>query len=394
LRQAASQSTIAERQEALRALLSQPILPASGSTAEAYRLVWRHADHLRHWLTRMTGWTLVLQGELARLRKSPGIVDDCTRAARDGTSGSRLTRQRYALLCLLLAVLESEERQTTLGQIAERTALLADGDARLRELGFQFDLTSQDCRRDMVCAIHLLVEIGILSRDDGDDQEFIKGTGDALYRIHRPVLAALLCVSRPPSTLPLMDWNERLTALHARELPDSDDARNRQLRHQLVRRLLEQPVLYFDQLSEQEMVYLVNQRSYLLGEIEAATALVPEIRQEGIALLDAEGGLSDIALPEAGTLGHATLLLAEWFAQELRADEHVRLEFGRINERMARLADEHRERWKRGVDQPAVRQAIMNEALFRLEGLGLIEVRRGCILPRPAIARYALKEPA
>jgi uncharacterized protein (TIGR02678 family) len=337
----------------------------------------------------MTGWTLVLQGELARLRKTPNACEDSTRAACDGND-QPLTRRRYALVCLLLAVLEGEERQTTLRQIAQRTALLAGSDPRLRELGFQFDLASQDCRRDVVCGIHLLVKLGVMSRDDGDDQEFIRGTGDALYRVHRPMLASLLCVSRTPSTLAAAHWPDRLTALHERELPDSDEARNRQLRHQIVRRLLEQPVLYFDQLSEQEFAYLMNQRAYLLGEIEAATGLLPEIRLEGIALLDDGGDLSDVGLPEAGTLGHATLVLAEWLTGQLRkGTPHI--ELLAIDEQMAEFAAEHHAIWKRGVEQPAIRHGLLRDVLHRLEALGLIELRHGQVLARPAIARYALK---
>ncbi|HEX4131387.1 MAG TPA: TIGR02678 family protein [Pirellulales bacterium] len=401
LRQAASESELVERQAALRALLRQPILPAVGETADDYRLVWRHAEALRLWLMRMTGWTLALHGELARLRKTPQVCEDVTRAARDA-NGQPLTRRRYALLCLLLAVLEGEDRQTTLSQVAERIALVAGGTERLRNLGFQFDLISQDCRRDLVCTIQLLVEVGVMSRDDGDDQEFIRGSGDALYRIHRPMLASMLCVSRGPSTLPPLEWPERLMTLHECDMPDSDEAQNRYLRHRLITRLLEQPVVYFDQLTERELAYLTNQRNYLLREIEAATGLVPEIRREGIALLDKIGDLSDISLPEAGTLGHATLLLAEWLAAKLRsaASDSAASAVGSgieptaVEERMVELAMEHREHWKRGVEQPSVRQAILREALDRLEALGLIEIRRGRIVPRPAIARYALENAA
>lgn len=401
LRQAASESEIIERQAALCALLRRPILPAVGETADDYRLVWRHADALRLWLTRMTGWTLALHGELARLRKTPQVCEDVTRSARDA-NGQPLTRRRYALLCLLLAVLEGEDRQTTLSQVAERIALLAGSTERLRDLGFQFDLISQDCRRDLVCTIQLLVSVGVMSRDDGDDQEFVRGTGDALYRIHRPMLASMQCVSRGPSTLPPMEWSERLAALHECDMPDSDEAQNRHLRHRLVTRLIEQSVVYFDQLTERELVYLTNQRNYLLREIESATGLVPEIRREGIALLDEVGDLSDISLPEAGTSGHATLLLAEWLATKLRSATSESaagalasgIDLAVVEERMAELAMKHREHWKRGVEQPSVRQAILREALDRLEALGLIEIRRGRVVPRPAIARYALENAA
>jgi uncharacterized protein (TIGR02678 family) len=368
-----------------------PILPASGPQAETYRLVWRHAGFLREWLARMAGWTLVLQADLARLRKVPAALDDATRAAIDRTSEQPLTRPRYALLCLVLAVLENEDRQTTLELVARKTQLLAAADVRLKENGFDFDLTNQDSRRDMVCVIRLLESLHVMSRDDGDDQQFILGTGDALYRIDRPVLASLLCVSRPPSTLAAIEWSDRLAALHETELPDSDEARNRHIRHQLVRRLLDDPVVYFDQLTEAELEYLTSQRGYLLGEITRATGLEPEIRSEGIALLDPQGDLTDTGLPEAGTRGHATLLMAEWFAARLRAGNNGGVTWSEIDEKMAALAAEYGGRWRKGIGQAAARESLARDVVHRLECLGLLTIRRGEIVPRPAIARYAIE---
>jgi uncharacterized protein (TIGR02678 family) len=390
LRDAAQQLEWEEKQRALRTLLMQPILPAAGHTADAYRLVWRHAAYLRDWLTRMAGWTLVLQGDLARLRKTPEALDDCTRGAVEPSSQQALTRRRYGLLCVVLAVLESEERQTTLGQIAERTQLLAGADRRLQAMGFDFDLKDQDSRRDLVCVIRFLASLQALSRDDGDDQQFIHRTGDALYRIHRPVLASLLCVRRPPSILPPMPWEDRLPAVHQTDLPDSDEAQNRELRHRVVRRLLDQPVLYFDELTEHEMAYLANQRSYLLGEIIDATGLVPEIRKEGIALLDPIGDCSDMVLPEAGTRGHATLLVAQWLAERQRSGLALAATWTEVDGYMEHLAREHAGHWRRGVDQPAVRQALGRDVIFQLEALGLVEASSAGVRPRAAIARYAL----
>jgi uncharacterized protein (TIGR02678 family) len=390
LRAAEEQVESDERQAAMRALLMHPILPAIGPHAEYYRLVWRHAGYLRDWLMRMAGWTLVLQGDLARLRKVPAAFDDSTHAAIDRTSEQPLTRARYALLCLVLSVLENEDRQTTLQQIARRTQLLASGDERLKQFGFAFDLTSQDSRRDMVCAIRLLESLGVMSRDDGDDQQFIMGSGDALYRIDRPVLASLLCVSRPPSTLSKMQWSDRLAAIHETELPDSDEARNRHIRHQLVRRLLDDPVLYFDQLTEPELDYLTSQRGHLLGEITRATGLEPELRREGIAMLDPVGDLTDTGLPEAGTRGHATLLMAEWLAARLRAGENGSVTWAEVDEHMAALTAQHGDRWRKGIDQLAARESLARDVVYRLEALGLLSIRRGEIVPRPAIARYAI----
>jgi uncharacterized protein (TIGR02678 family) len=187
-----------------------------------------------------------------------------------------------------------------------------------------------------------------------------------------------------------LSWKERLSALHETEMPDSDDVRNRQIRHQLVRRLLDNPVLYFDLLTEQELDYLTSQRSYLLNEIASETGLVPEVRKEGIALLDPEGDLTDTGLPETGTRGHATLLMAEWLANRLRSGAEPGVSWSELHARMAELTVEHAGRWRRGIEQPAARQSLAYDVIARLEALGLLEIRGDQILPRPAIARYAI----
>lgn len=390
LRDATSLGQIEERQLALRTLLMHPILPAREPRAEAFRLVRRHAGELRDWLARMAGWTLVIQTDLLRLRKTPAALDDSTRPALDPASEAPFTKFRYALLCLTVAVLENEDRQTTLELLAHRTQMLADADPRLAASGFELDLTSQSCRRDLVCVIRLLESLGVLSRDDGDDQQFIAGTGDALYRVERPPLAAMLCVSRPPCMLSGMSWADRLAALHETEQPDTDEVHNLQLRHHLVRRLLDEPVLYLDQLTQQQADYLANQRSYILGEVARATGLEPEIRREGIALLDPHGDASDTGLPESGTRGHATLLMAEWFAERLRSGHAQGASWDDIDRHFVELAAAHAAHWRRGVDQPAARESLAREVMFRLESLGLVALRRGQLWPLPAVARFAL----
>ena len=50
--------------------------------------------------------------------------------------------------------------------------------------------------------------------------------------------------------MPAGGFEERLAELNAEVLPDSDELRNRALRHTLTRRLLDDPVLYLDGLSD------------------------------------------------------------------------------------------------------------------------------------------------
>ena len=90
-----------EREQALRTLLTRPLL-AAGDPALA--LVRRHAEYLREWFARETGWWLTVERGCARLYKRPVALDDATR----GQPG--FDRDRYVLLCLACAVLERSAR--------------------------------------------------------------------------------------------------------------------------------------------------------------------------------------------------------------------------------------------------------------------------------------------
>ena len=100
------QATLYERQRALRALLQCPLLSADDSHTTEFGLVRRHATWLRDWFARNLDWKLQVDGETARLRKTPADLADDTRPARDSKSAAPFTRRRYVILCLALAVLE------------------------------------------------------------------------------------------------------------------------------------------------------------------------------------------------------------------------------------------------------------------------------------------------
>ena len=96
---------------------------------------------------------------------------------------------------------------------------------------------------------------------------------------------------------------------------DSDEGRRTALRHQLARRLLDDPVVYIDTLDPETRAYFVNQRGAMAARLCDAAGLVAEQRAEGLALVDETGVLTDVAMPAEGTDAHATLLVAEYLGR-------------------------------------------------------------------------------
>jgi uncharacterized protein (TIGR02678 family) len=374
-----------ERQDAMRALLMSPLMTAAHP---AFGAVRRHAQALRDWFSQAAGWVLQVEMDCARLYKRPAALDDATRGAPG------FDRRRYVLFCLACATLERADPQITLRALGEKLLALA-ADPELAARGFTFLLESQHERRELVLICRHLLALGVLQRFAGDEDAFVSHAGDALYDVQRRVLAGLMAGARGPST-----WapdtapatlEARLAALTEEFVPDSEEGRRTAMRHHLARRLLDDPVLYFDDLDGAPALraYFQNQRGALAARLCEATGLAPEQRAEGLALVDEAGELTDIQMPAAGTASHVTLLVAEFLAGAgpgtAVADEAVR-EFIRA------AAQQFGRYWNKAARAPGAEADLARDALARLAALSLIRRDAGSdgIRALPALARFSL----
>lgn len=381
---------VEERRRALRALLRHPLLTASGPDETGFRLVRKHGGWLREWFATETGWSLFVDTELARLRKVPASNGDPTRPATSGAPTQPrvpFSRRRYVLACLALAALERAEAQVTLGWLAERILTLV-GDPQLAAAGIVFTLTERDERADLVAVARLLLAYGVLRRVAGDEQAYVNASGDALYDVNRRTLAALLAAGRGPSTVDVSGFDDRLAALTEPVVAMTDEARNRAIRHSLARRLLDDPVVYYVDLSEAERAYLASQRVFVLRRLTEATGLVAEVRAEGMALADLGGDVTDLRMPDEGTEGHATLLVADYL---VRRGEPVPL--GELAAQVARYAVEFRSYWRKAATEPGGEMVLTRTAVDRLAALWLVKVHDGVVEPLPALSRYRYAAP-
>ncbi|MFB9836690.1 TIGR02678 family protein [Actinoallomurus acaciae] len=376
-----SDEDVSRRRAALRALLRRPLLTTE-SDPEDVVLVRRHQVELRDWLSRETGWRLQVDAETARLFKTAPTLDDGTHPAR-GKAGEPFGRRRYVVLCLALAALERSDAQTTLGRLAEEVLNAAAEPG----LAFPFTLDSRAERSDLVAVVRLLLGWGVLRRVSGDEESYLSTTGDVLYDVRRVVLASLLTGVRGPSTVTAAGFEDRLAELTDEPVPDTDDLRNRALRRGLTRRLLEDPVVYYDDLDDAERAYLTSQRVAITRRIEEATGLVAEVRAEGVAMVDPDDELTDVRMPEQRTDGHVTLLIAEYLSGRAGAGRDELVAFVRD------AAVRHKSYWRKGVTEPGAAAELLDIALGKLTALRLVEVLPDGVRARPAIARYAVEEP-
>ena len=373
---------------ALRALLMSPLMTTQHVEFAAVR---RHADALRTWFAREAGWPLHIERDCARLFKRPADLEDATRGL------PLYERRRYALLCLACAVLERSDPQITLRLLGERLLSLA-AEPSLAALGFAFALQAQHERRELVAVCRSLLEFGVLERVAGDEEAFVRSGADsgeamhdALYDVHRRVLAGLLAAVRGPSTWAAeeapVSIDERLQSLVAEHVPDSDEGHRTALRHHLSRRLLDDPVIYSETLPDELRAYFTNQRGPMANRLCEATGLSAEQRAEGLALVDDSGLLTDVAMPAEGTEAHVTLLVAEHLASQTGAVQEAAVAafVAGVRERYGRY-------WRKSARETGSEHELAAIALERLHKLQLILRVEDTARALPALSRFSVGE--
>ncbi len=384
-----------ERRQAVGLLLASPFVTDDGPEVAAFALVRRHADALREWFRHHLGYRLVVDHEFARLyKRSPpsaeGRWEDRPRGASWGAAQRPFDRRRYAILCLVLAALEKVETdQTILSELAVAVRDLATDTEGVTPL----DLEQPGERRRFVDALLLLVDYGILARTDGNEGGYVRqGKGDALYDIDSRRLTQMLASPMPPSL-----------AEHPRDLAEESyaptpDGKNDRLRHRLMRHMVEQPVLYFDSLDEDERGYFNAVRPRLIDQIETWTPLTVEVRREGVVTIDDSGRCSDLRFPGQRHVDHAALLIADALARRCGKPSATapaeRLIVARADllQAAVRLLQTHS--WRAAYRDDASGATLLDDALSVLADLGLVRRHSEGVEPLPALFRFRYVEPS
>lgn len=371
----------AERARALRYLLAHPLTLAATNPDE-FKTIARHRDWLTTWFADHPAWKLAFdaQGGFARLHKIPS-GHDSTRAALP-VGRADFDRRRYTLFCLALAAFDEVGAQTTLANLARRVTELAAEDTAL----LPFDSTSGSERRAFVDALRLLIELGVLRVREGDAERYAQAReSDALFDINERLLSHLIAAPVPPAFANGPDQ------LLDEPWPDTDEGQRMRARNEVFRRLLDDPVLYFDELDTGAFAWLDRSRGWIYGVLENDAGFTVERRKEGLAAVDRSGITSDTSFPDGGsTAKHAAILLAE---QLVRLHKRGTVLVARA-EAIAitrKLQTDFGQSCKWSKLYPADEDGCLRltiDAMRLLEGFGLVTELPDGWKARPAIARF------
>jgi uncharacterized protein (TIGR02678 family) len=280
----------AETAAALRLLTVRPWLLAERDS-EAIAAIRRNLPAIRDALGRL-GWVLVMERDFVRLRKSPPV-------RRLAWSAEGPTPQQASWFFLLVAAAESVGPRVGLANLvtAARAAAAEAG------LPVTNDLTE---RRAIVSALRMLDERGVVVQVDGDLEGFVKDeNAPVLLAVHHTRLAHVIAHYAPS------DPNDDPDAWISQLERESDPARR------MRRKLIEDTVVYVDDLDEAEADWLSRRVRDDAGPLAIAFGLHLERRAEGAALVVPDDAfrypheLGPTPFPAPATVPHATLLLCE-----------------------------------------------------------------------------------
>lgn len=371
---------------AIRHLLGHP-LTLSADAPETYASIVRYRELLVEWFGEAAGWKLAVEPSagFARLHKVPARQSSSRPAQPRGRPA--FDRRRYVLLCLTLAALDETPSQITLARLAKQVEELSVEDERPSLP--RFDPTSFAERRAFVDALRLLTNLGVLHQRDGDAERYARSRseGDALYDVNDRLLGHLISAPVPPSLAP--DASHLLDE----PWPETEEGERQRARLHVMRRLLDEPAVCYDELEPRAFEYLDHARARVYRLLEDDAGFTVERRKEGLAVVDPGGVATDTLFPEGGsTLKHAALLLSAQLLRLCRRgstpvahEEVVRL-VGQLQEEYAEISN-----WSQEYPPTAEgARRLATDALELLEGFGLV-ARAGdaAWVARPPIARFA-----
>ncbi|QUQ64573.1 DUF2398 family protein [Kutzneria sp. CA-103260] len=284
----------AERQRAFTSLLRSPVLDRH-SHPEVWPLVRVHRATLGEWFAQRLGYRLVVTDSAARLFRLP--VDGVVLAPRRFRPPAR----RVLVLAVLgAAAAEDAEDITTTQDLSDRVRVLSTHD----DVGLApYDPDRFAERMLFVKAIHLLVSVGALRPTGGDDEEQREGWAhrrDAIggaYEVRRELL------------LRLVDPTSLRVALADGQ--DDGPVHESSARIGLMRKLVELPVVLYEDLTDAERLYLTGQRNRVLAWCAEMTGWAVEQRAEGMALIAVDEADTDLPFPRLRAADFAALMVLD-----------------------------------------------------------------------------------
>lgn len=379
-----------EVQRASQALLNRPWITKERDP-ELFQWVKNHHETLRDWFHEQAGFSLILTRHFAKLEKIPGSYQpwmkiDSFRSPRD-----------YALFTYGLWYLEGkgEGEQFLLSEMVETIR------EHLLSFDVSLDWNMYEHRLSMARALKKLRELEVLLAVEGEEADWAR-EGDERNVLYESSPLARYVLRRFPKELMAYTSIDELIAPEQPEGLEASEsyatqAQVRAKRQKIFRRLLQEPVVYDWQWTEEERRYVQTQRSWLLHQLSERLHLEGRRFREGLLfvwpeltgemdLFPALSASSDLLLLLAGEVRRLYGMDPSLFERDEWGNWVLtRAEFEGI---LQKLKEHHGDYWSKGHrDQTSA--ALAEELLALMEEWNLgARVGEHRVKLYPALARW------
>lgn len=391
------------RGAAIRALLASPLL-LRRRDEELFRDVAAHRTELAQWFEHNLGWRLHVdvRDGIARLHKRTGTPDP-HRGLRRRRAGKRpFDAFRYQLLALVCA--EFLRRQLmTLGDLGDALARICGSDEALR----RFNVARHADRSAFVDVLLWLIDVGAVQVTAGDVDGFSTDKDvDAVLVADTKLIPLLLSSDTAPSRIEANtseEWIRQLTAeprygTAATDFENTDrEQRNRWARHQVIRRLIDDPAVELEELPEgvREYLFSPSGREKAVSALEEAGLTVERHADVWIGV-DPDGESTGATFGSTGvgrastTEQAAAIVLNHLLGAGADGQRQLlRRSLASLSQVMTEHLDEN-PGWARAFRSHGGADALLADAIDLLEEFGLVRREDDEVVPRPAAARFTV----
>jgi hypothetical protein len=329
---------------------------------DVFLLVRRHSAELKRRFAETLGYRLIVESTFARLLKPPLPATSPVRALH-GPNGP-VSPRVYQYLCLLAAALQAPG--------AADQWLISALVAQVRSDAATAGIVTGDSygdRRDLVTAVTLLTGFGVVEETDGSATEWGAGRDlEVLLSVDQTALSYLLAN------------------------PLIGEARADRPARTLTRRLVEDPVLDRDLLTDEEERIWSGDRATLEEQLEDLFGLHLEVRREGALAWDFAEDATDEPFPGVGVPRQLALM----FVTELVAAHQpasggaVTVTDDTVDQIITTILDTYRGHLRSDFEpsDPAAPARAAAAVISILRVVGLLTVGPGTVTVHPAAARY------
>lgn len=284
-----------EKQACVEALLNRYWIDKADDP-ELFRAIRQNFLELKEWFLETCGFSLILTRQFAKLEKVPGEAQPWM-----GFPGFMHPRD-YALFTYCLWYLEGkgENEQFLLTDLVEAIR------QHLLGLGVTMDWNLYDHRLSMARALRQLKALGALVAVDGDEMEWAQSREEHNV-LYESSLYARYVLRRFPRDLREYSTPE---ALAEGVYPDTPEGKLKARKHRIFRRLLQEPVVYDAEWSEEERYYVLTQRHFIVEQLARLAGLEGQRYREGLLFFYPEASGEMELFPTARAISDIALALA------------------------------------------------------------------------------------